>query len=298
MSWILTVLWVIMWIFIWILIVVAAIILLVLILCVIPVRYKVDARVGDNTAAKVRASYLFGLVRVFYEYGEGRSDMKWYLAWRQMGGEKEPRKRKKHRNKGHTPVETTKAAESDDALGIVKAEIKRNLQQFPYEHITPPSEMKAREPTKEAPPPKPEEKEESNPQSKGDTSGKLKKIRDILTDPQVKATIKLVLEALKWFGRILWPKYIDISGEVGLADPADTGFLLGAYEAIAAMLRLRRKIRIVGDFTADTTVVRLNIAVKGSISVARLTMPVIWLWTKKPIRAVIRTIRKGDFNEQ
>jgi hypothetical protein len=107
--------------------------------------------------------------------------------------------------------------------------------------------------------------------------------------------MKLGIEALRRIGRVIWPRHLFVSGEVGFADPAATGVFMGAFEALAGAFRLRHRICLSGDFTAESTVVRLKADARGSLSIARLSIPIIWLLLQKPIRAVIRDVlRKGD----
>ena len=137
---------------------------------------------------------------------------------------------------------------------------------------------------------------EPSPKSeKPKSKGILKSAKAVLTYPNRKIIMNMVIEALRRTGRVLWPKHLNITGEVGFPDPMHTGLFIGAYEALAGAFGLRRKVCILGDFTAESMVVRLNIYARGSISVARLSIPIIWLLLKKPIRTLIKDIRrKGD----
>ncbi|MCL2187517.1 MAG: hypothetical protein FWC16_06750 [Defluviitaleaceae bacterium] len=142
-----------------------------------------------------------------------------------------------------------------------------------------PADEEPKDTPKDVPPPKPEEKKPS-------------KLRSILTYPQLKTIISLVYQCLKKTLRILLPKKLNISGTVGFDDPAATGMFFGAYAGIASALRLREKVRLTADFAEAG--VRLKISAGGSISIARLTLPVLWLACKKPFRAFIRFLLKKD----
>lgn len=129
---------------------------------------------------------------------------------------------------------------------------------------------------------------------------KLVKTYDVLTELQEKTIIKLVFATVKKIGKVFRPKYINVSGVFGFADPCTTGLFCGAYEAVAGMFGIRDKVRLAGDFNAESTVVRLNADVRGSVSVLRIAIPVIWFITRKQMRAFIKKYtldRKGDFDE-
>jgi len=135
-------------------------------------------------------------------------------------------------------------------------------------------------------------KKEGNTQEEpeNDKQNIVDKLKAILTYPELKTIIKLIFNALRKTCRVILPRRLRISGEVGFEDPSTTGFLMGAYEAGVGMLRLRDKINIIGNFTADSTIIRLNIFARGSVSVARLSIPFIMLVIKKPIRTLIKDI--------
>lgn len=116
-------------------------------------------------------------------------------------------------------------------------------------------------------------------------------LRAILTYPELKIIMGLVLKWLKKTVRVILPRRLDISGTVGFDDPAATGLFTGAYESLAAALNLRRRVRLVPDFAEPG--VTLKISVSGKISLARLMRPALALLLKKPIRKFIRFLRKG-----
>ena len=264
MSAVLTVLWVLMWIIIWIFIVIFGLILLVLLLCVLPISYNVKAVTGEKTDISVRVNYLFRLVGLTFEHHEGKSETIFRIAWFKMGAGK-------------------KIIEAAEKLGegveketeiLEKVEEDKGLK-------------------------KPEPEDEPEEKSEGGTQNILKTVKAVLTYPQGKTIIKLVFEALRKTGRIIWPKKWRVTGEVGFANPCNTGWFLGAYEAVSGALRLRDKVCLSGDFAAEDTVVRLNITARGSISIARLSIPIIWLLFKKPIRSLIKDLwRKGDSSDE
>ncbi|MCL2364759.1 MAG: DUF2953 domain-containing protein [Defluviitaleaceae bacterium] len=248
---------------------------LILLLVFTPLRYAVVARVGDGTVVRVKASYLFRAltVRFLYRGGEVISQMR-IFGIRVGGG----------RTKISADMVKPKPHKSEDAMPIAKNEPANEFAEEPTEE---PAEMESPDdPIDETPE---TESEKSSPSA-------WHKLRRILTYPELKIIIGLVLTCLKRFLRVLLPKRFDIVGLVGFDDPATTGMALGAYESIVGMLNLRQRIRLAADFTKPG--VRLKISAGGGISAARMLRPLISLYMKKPVRRFIKFLRKGDLHEQ
>ena len=115
-------------------------------------------------------------------------------------------------------------------------------------------------------------------------------ISAVLTYPNRKAVIDLFKKMLKRQWKIIKPKKLNISGQVGFADPAQTGFLFAAYGVVAEFLNIRKYIQLSGNFDTPHTVVLLDIYVKGSINAARMMFAVLNFIRKKPIRKLIKDI--------
>lgn len=125
------------------------------------------------------------------------------------------------------------------------------------------------------------------PQKKEGFTKRLENARNVLTDLQLKSIIKPVLATMRKIVRRLLPKYIDVSGVVGLPCPFETGLLFGVYETVAGVFRFRDKVRLSGDFDTDVMVLRVNAEVRGRFSALSLALPVIQLILKKPVRTLI-----------
>jgi len=255
----LVILQIIMWIFIVIFGLIFLLLFLVLFLCVMPVRYKIRASTMNETEAWVHVSYLLRLVTFAYEYREGKGVSTLRIAGFRLGTESGAKKEE--------DLDKPKKQKREGIFKLTRSKKKSKTE--------------------------PEEKPDEKPKKKSD--GFIKKVKAVLTYPQGKTIIKLVFEALRRMGRVILPKQLRVTGQIGFADPSATGMFVGAYEALTGALRLRHKVSLCGDFTAESTVVRLDITARGSISVARLSVPVIWLLLKKPIRKLIKDImRKED----
>ena len=130
-------------------------------------------------------------------------------------------------------------------------------------------------------------------QDESESDGIIDTIQSVLTYPHRKIIMDLCISALKKMSKHLKPKKIDISGVIGFEDPAHTGWLLGAYEALAGIFKIRQNVRLYGDFNVSSTVVKLDVFVKGSISIASVSWPFVWLAVQKPIRGLIWGLVKG-----
>jgi len=229
-------------------------VLLVAIFMAIPVRYKVDASTGrgDKNIVHARATYLFGLVRITYEYlnGEGTTKI------RIFGIPIRKKKQQSADSKVMTPNKRKLAKELKKAKKVAKL------------------------------------KEPSKP--KRTIVERLKGIKDdisrVWTYPNRNTIIDLIKKMLKKLWKILKPKKFNISGEVGFADPSQTGFLFAAYGVVAEFLNIRNNIQLSGNFDTPNTVVILDIYVKGSVSAIRILLPILNLVRKKPIRKLIKDI--------
>ncbi|MCL2840001.1 MAG: hypothetical protein FWE05_04430 [Defluviitaleaceae bacterium] len=257
MTVLLIILQIIMWILVGIIGLILILVLLVLFLCAMPIRYKVNGNIGGSADVSAKVSYLLRLVTFSYEYHDGKGISILRIAgirWRKK--KKKPKLKKKEVLKQEVSQVSNPKRKPEPSNSNIKPDIK-------------------------------EEKPEGILQK---IKNIINKIKTVLTYPQGKTIIKLVYVALRKLGKLIWPKYLRISGEVGFADPSQTGLFVGAYEGIAGALGLRHAICLTGDFTAESTVVCLDIAARGSTSILRLSIPIIWLLLKKPIRTLIKDL--------
>jgi len=254
MTWIIAALTVLGWILLIILGLLLLIIVLTFVLLVAPIRYEVKASIGERATAKVKVSYFFRLIYFVYEYNDNMGTP----TLRILGF------RKKTDFIGSKPL-------NDNAS---KNKIKQKTKKYPNK--------------------KEENETEAHENTEKFGFGQIiDSIRIVLTYPHRKTIMDLSFRALKKTGKVLKPKKLNISGIIGFEDPASTGFFMGAYECLVGMFKVRECIRLSGDFNALSTVVRLEIFVKGSVSGLRLTWPLLWLAWQKPIRGLIWGAIKG-----
>ena len=272
-----TVFLVFLWIFASPLLLVLFIILLTFVLICIPIGYRVTAKTGAGEyAAQAKFSYLLGLVRGGYAYQKGGGKLDIYIAWFNLTKKREP---KAEHKPGHGEEGSQTVAK---LLSIL-------------EKVNEPEEPAPKEKSKLA------SKQEQKQTAKEGTSFKekyrdFKTMKDkVLNYPNRKVITALVLGAVKKIIKTLKPKKIDISGIIGFADPSKTGMFIGIYESIVGMLKIRKHVRLGGNFDTEATVIDLNAYIKGRISIIRMILPIFGLWLKKPIRVLIKDLRrKGD----
>jgi len=229
-------------------------VLLAAIFMAIPVRYNVNVNTGRDgqNIAHVRATYLFGLVCMTYEYLNGEGATKIRILSIPLGKKKQP--------------------PSDSKI---KSPNKRKLAK---------EAKKAKKSEKTAKPGKPERSIIKK------LKGIKDNVTAVLTYPNRKTIIDLVKKMLKKQWKVLKPKKMNISGVVGFADPSQTGFFFAAYGVVAEFLNIRKHIQLSGNFDTPSTVVMLDIYVQGRISALRMVLPILNLVRKKPIRKLIKEI--------
>ena len=261
---------------------------LVFIAIITPFRYEAQVHKGDDIRVWVKASYLLRILRVRYEYENNTSRLNIKLLWFTLGGGKKPKREKKKKPKKLHEAEQIPATETTDDTAETDADT-------------------AIVPTPEPPPAAsdtiekdvPDDTPPSDDNSAGGPLAVFRKIRaqiqSVLTYPDRKIIIELILNCAKKLFRALLPKRLDINGQIGFDDPSTTGLFAGGYEAVAPMLGLRGKrhqVNLTANF--EEPGVRVQVYTKGHIRAFSLLRPLVGLYLKKPIRRLIKYIRKGE----
>jgi len=276
MSWLWMILWGILWVLLGIIALVVLIVLLFVILLAIPIRYNVEAATGGDAGntAFIRVGYLLRLVRMVYEYRDGAGQLKIKVAWFTLG--------KKKASKVAEPPRKDNPVDSNHHSLAVHSNIETSPKKAEPANKIPEHYKSFAEETPSA----------GWFQSLKDNYAKIKSNIDmVLTYPNRKIIIDLVLHTAKKLFKIVKPKRFIITGTVGFSDPSTTGLFVGACEAAAEYFNIRQNVRLGGNFDTAKTEASLQINAKGSISMARVALPIIRLWLKKPIRTLIRDIR-------
>ena len=281
---------VLFWVFLSPLLLVLFVVVLTLALISIPIRYKIDAVTGAGRhTLHAKFSYLLGLVRGGYIYQDGKGQRTLYIAWFNLAKKEEPK-----------PTGETDAEGSQTVTKLLSV----------LEKVSGPGDETPQSVTKEVPspaklakpaPPKAQKQAKKDHDHKEhvpwkEKYAKFKAMKDqVLNYPNRRAVTALVLGAVKKIFKRLKPKHLDIFGTIGFADPSQTGTFLGVYECAASLLKIRNNVRLGGNFETDTTAMDLQAHVKGSINTMRILLPILGLWLKKPIRILVKDLRrKGD----
>ena len=293
---------VLLWVFASPLLLVLLVLTLTLILISIPIRYQARGQTapGGHTL-HAKFSYCFKLVRGGFTYENGKGVPALYIAWFNLFKKEDPATAQPAQEGGSPTIakllSVLESVSEPEAKPSAEKPPEKPPEKEPQKKETP----KEAVPKKEASPKKTLKKPSEKSAEK--TSEKfLDKLRDIraMKDkiwgyPNRKVITGLLLGAVKKILKALKPQKLDVSGVIGFADPSKTGMLLGVYQYAAALLGIRRQVRLRGNFDAATTDIRLQGHIKGRIRIIRLLWPVAGLWLKKPIRILIKDLRrKGE----
>jgi len=264
------------------------------------IKYNIDARIGQEKSAYVEISYFMRLIHVVINYADGKLEQRIRVAWMRLGEEKPRKKRKGRRRKKSTkaknptkpdvnpPSTKTETHDGTTAKGT-KPDPNYNAASASAPDATTTQHDKSLDskttPKNDKAPPK---------EPKKDRLAPLKQVKAVLTYPDRKTIIALCFQCIKKFIRALKPKHLRINGIIGLDDPANTAWLMGAYEALMGILRLRQNIQILGSYHEKA--LHLEIETHGRTRLGSLIWPFIWLYLKKPIRTLIHKhiLRKGE----
>ena len=262
--------------------IVLLLLIILLVFCLGQVKYNVDAKVGDETAAHVEIRYFLRLVRLVVSYVGGETKIRGRIAWVRIGEDKARKEKKRRRVKGRKRKKRRVINNVPEDSNVNK-DVRVSDEAKAPDESKPFSKGIATDST-------PDEEKNDRPSF----IERVKQIRATLTEIDVKTIIGLVFQCLQKFVKAIKPKRFKISGVVGFDDPATTGWAMGAYEAFVGVTGLRPHIRLLGSYHEKA--LRLDIHARGRIRVIRLFTPFIWLYLKKPIRTLIHKhlLRKGD----
>jgi len=256
---------IVLWILLGITTFIVFIFLLLTVLLAMPIKYNVTGNTvaGREQTALVKVSYLYRLLRAVYVYENGEGQLKYYLAWYEL-------KKRKKKNRTTPVPEPNIEVNKQDSVNT-KAQLKPDMA--------------------ESAPPQPSLDSPGKSESIKNKYTKIKgSLNAFLTYPNRKIIMELVWRTTKKIAKILKPKHFDISGTIGFEDPAKTGLFIGMYEAVAELLKIRQNLRLDGNFDVPCTTIDLQVSVKGKIRIIRMTLPIIGLLIKKPIRTLIKDL--------
>jgi len=256
-------LWIIPWVMFTPAAVVLAIVLIFLVIAVllalVPIRYQAKASTGEaGHTARIKVTYMFGLLSFWFVYKDGEARQRICLAGRTIWGTK----------KKPPPESSPKPTEP-------KPYVPQKIELEDTDEIVPKVERTA--PVK---PPLIQRFQNIKNQ-----------IYEIVHHPDRKRIPRWIWRAVKKTIKRLKPKRIEIAGSVGFADPATTAQLVGGINVFAIIWQWQDYIRVKPKFDIDTTEINLCINVKGSISIAKIASPTLWLGIKLGVLMLFRKIQ-------
>jgi hypothetical protein len=238
-----------------------------LILIFTPVRYRVNAAVGDNNTFRLSVSYLLHFIHITINYSDKHLDSTIRIAGFKMKPRPEKEVKPKPATAKRVKREKPKAAKPDtdkpsaDTPDTAKTE-QDSVKTESDTAKTKPDSVKL----------KPEKKS---------LRERMDSLRTLLTRIDLKIIIDILIRYIKKTIKYLLPKRFTVKGVVGFNDPYHTGLLIGGIYAAAGALSKRQCLLIAGDF--DKRALRLTVEAAGRVSLAGMLSPLIWLVSRKPV---------------
>jgi len=234
-----------------------------LIICLGKIRYRINAKIGNETTAHVEVSFFKWLVKCTFMYANGKMDVNGRIAWIKINSDNKEPKPEASKTKTTDDTSTAKTPTPFEAKATHKEPLHQN------QNIT-----------KHKP-----EREKKHKKEKKDYLGNIKNIMEFMSENEIKKIIYLTIQCFAKFLRVLRPKYINVSGVIGFDDPATTGWAMGTYEAIVGTTGLKPHIHLLGSYHEKA--LHLDIDTNGQIRLGSLIWPFVWLTLRKPVRRLI-----------
>ena len=297
-----------------------------LLICLVPVRYRIKARVAEGFKAKGGVSWLLRLIHVTFAAINAQILCRvrllgFCLKKLHLGkwGEEEP---EKTGDASETSEETDKETESKEKKQNRKSEAKTSGpdkddadeegKKDPEEEKKPnkkPDKYEAmfkaleeREKKKEAEKTKAAAGETADEASSDDPSAGtaekiqafIDKVTDFWDDDKNRDAVALIERQLLRLGRHLLPTHFLLEGRIGLKDPGSTGQLIGKIYRFYPLYG--EHIRVDGVF--DRKTVDLYTELKGRLRLGVLVEIVIRLLLNKRCRTWVKQLMKKDKTEK
>lgn len=229
---------------------VGLLLLAILTVLFVPICYEISGNKGEQVIVNGSVTWLAKIFRLKFDY-ENEFKSGFYILWKRTGGssEKVTTKKRKTRKKKSSQKEIKKKEEAAPSVIEDKTQLNKDIEyhdsKADSEDVKIDSEL-----TKEAETviskdeiKKTEKKHKSKSKSKKgkliskakgeDTLGKIKKI---FKDETYQGVVKFVMQHGWKIVKALLPKKVRISIEMGLDDPASTGYVLGLLSMFYAVL--------------------------------------------------------------
>lgn len=311
--------WLVFWILFWILVFVYSLPVFVIFLLSCPIKYRVTATTDgeEGNSAHVFASYFMRLVRFRYTWEKGVHKKQAWIAWYELdiGDETDSESDDEDTTSSgingkllgvlekladkHTAEQTSTEAAADASVAKTINHTTKNAQS----HTKPSNAGTCVKETTHAQDLAidSDDLKEEEPKPGFIASMKAKhakfketkaKALDVWNHPDRKQIISLCLTAIWDTIKILMPRHMDVSGDIGFVDPSATGKLFAAYGAACGIFDIAGKIRITPVFDTDKNIYDLNAHIHGCINIMRTLLPALRLAVKKPVRKLLWQLLK------
>lgn len=264
---------------VWILLSILGLILLILLILLLsPITYSFAAEKKPDAAAwvNVRAGWLFQLIRFRLTWREGQ--MVWSLkaAW--------------------------KTAASDSPAGKEEPKEKKQADiQEPSVDLEEPSVQVESTPIE--PPPssgEPPSHDEPQEERKGNKRGRIQELKNKLLEfrekldayPEKMETVAVLWKLIKKLLKALLPRKFQARAQIGMEDPAITGYILGLYYMITPFLPFPNKagqLEVIPNF--QEKVLEVEAKAKGRFTIGYLLWLLLRTYMDKHTRYLIAFIR-------
>lgn len=303
------------------------ILLLVLILVVLffPISYRISGKKNaEGFFLKAKATWLFGLVRVFYELPEPK-EVVIKIAWFTLGGSKPQKKSKKKSKKTSNKKQKQEGAQPESSVQEATGEPDIDQNEPQCANDTQPEEAldsspegsakeesakedtakeesakeeSAKESAKEASVHEDAAKEESSNEKpgkktkKGFQIGDLKKqvafYKELWEEPDTKPFVKEALRRILRVLKNLLPRKITGFIRFGAETPDVTGYVYGCYCTFRALYPKRITLELVPDF--EQKILQAEFQVKGWFNVFMILLDALCLLFDKRLKKIKKAL--------
>ena len=235
-------------------VILAILLLLFVIVLLSPLSYKVMAlKDAKASAASVRVSWLFGIVRFWFKYIDDDTETRFSIFGIKLKCESEdngdkPQKQKKRKK----PEKKEKKSGETSRFNPLNLLSKRSKH------------------------------------SKNEPEEKFGFIKDIIDFPDKKEILRLLILLTKRIFKAIKPRHFYLSGEIGLEEPDKTGLLFALLSIIRVFAG--KNIYLTANFHEE--VLKIDFKMKGYTNVLKLCLPFLRFVLSKPIRRILKRIRE------
>ena len=296
----------------------AFILLLLLSMLAVPVRYRIDLKSMDDWTVAARFSWLFHFIHFRVMYGGKKTAFRLRIAGIpvRLGRQKAPKAKKAKRQKMKTKNSKIRKIEKDEkheeevkieqkshsvSQSQEKAEIVRQKSQKQEQENEIQIEKKKRHARRKTCGVRQilqrlEAMRDNLRQRISDvhdkTSTLKEQIADIkkqLSEETNKNAVLHIFRELKWLARHIFPRKVDGSLSFGMADPSQTGQVLGMLSTLPFWARYR--VGIEPDFETDVFYLKGQLEIKGHIRACHFLLSALRLLRDKNIKKLMMRFR-------